>query len=91
MQIKDAMPQIWSEQRPGNRPNWADVYVGNIGKLTFRITYTQFNTKNAGGWEKTMDVEVPVSWYRWKQGDGDNKIFPQNGNQSIRPGDEWQF
>lgn len=93
LQIKNAMTQAWSVERPQDRPNWADVYVGNTGKLTFRITYTQFNTKNVGGWEKTMDVEVRVSWYRKRSANisASSIVFPDNGNISIKPGEESKF
>ena len=94
LQIKDAFPQAWSNHRPANRPDWADIDVSQKGKLTFTITYTQFNTKKStGGWEKTLDVEVPVSWYRRNinRDDMPNLIYPLNGVQSIKPGDENKF
>lgn len=97
LEIKEAMREVWSENRPSDRPNWADVYVGEKGKLTLRITYTQFNTKNSGGWEKVMDVEVPVSWYRKHGGDSNlsNGVWPVMnsgiGNMSIKPGEEDKF
>ena len=79
--------------RPDERPSWADIDVSRKGTLTLRITYTQFNTKTSGGWEKTIDVEVPVSWYRKvpSQSGQPNLVFPQNGTQSIRPGEENEF
>ncbi len=89
--IKRAMDKTWTNNRPNDRPAWADIHVGEKGQMTLRITYTQFNTKRSGGWEKTMEVKVPVSWNRlngWE-----NSLFPGDSgqNHSIKPGDESSY
>lgn len=93
--LKDKMPKIWTENRPSDRPARADIDVSKKGKMKIRIYYTQFNTPKSGGWVKSEDVEMDVSWYRWNnpndQSRGNNIRYPENGNQSIEPGHEWAF